>query len=313
MNESSGERYPIPLFFIILVLCLVTYTLLHAAGHTFIAFLGGADIRDQAFFSVPPFVSYESQVSGVFAHFVGLAGPIFPVIVAIISMILIPKTRNVVLEASKTIFCGLIIFSLGGNIISLILHSFGRNSDADTMAFFSKNPGANPMLVALACLFLITVILILIGKKANYKLIPGLYALLKQDGSTISNRKKKVVLTLMVLISFGLAGAILFSPGPPPDLLRRDLSKFSAREMILYRFDIKQDSMTFEYNIKRLKAEEFELSIKTDASKIILLSVKGKINDIDHRKFVLHKGIHFLMASNRNCHGILTMNKAESH
>lgn len=312
MNESSGERYPIPLFFIILLLCLMAYTLLHAAGHTLIAFLGGVDIRDQAFVRFPPFVLYGNQVSGGYAHFVSLAGPIFPVIVAIISMILIPKTRNVVLEASKTIFCGLIIFSLGGNIISVILHSFGRNSDADTKAFFMENPGVNPALVALACLFLITVLLILIGKKANYKLIPGLYALLKQDGSTISNRKKKVILSLMVFISFGLAGVILFSPGPPPDLLRRDLSTFTAREMILYRFDIKQDSMTFEYNIKRLKTEEFELLIKTDASKIILLHGKGITTNIDNRKFVLHKGIHFLMASNKNSQGILTMNEAEN-
>jgi hypothetical protein len=307
MTRTSGQFYPFPVFFVILMLCLITYTFLHEAGHTIIAFLGGADIREFTLLRLPPHETFGNQIGGVYAHLVSLAGPMFPVIVALIFMLLVPKTKNIVLETSKTIFTGLTIFALFGSIISLFLFIAGKNSDADTIGFFAQNPGVNPMLAALTCLFLITVLFALIGIKANYLVIPGLYDLLQKDSSTITNRKKKVVLSLIVLLSLGLAAACLFNPEKPQVLLRADLSTFTAGEVELYRFCIQQDSLIYEYTIQKLKATEFELSVRTDTSRSILFSGKGIAADIYQRRFVLHRGIHLLFAHNINGNGIFTL------
>ena len=312
MTKSYGQYYRFPIFLVILVLCMIIYTFLHEAGHAIFAFLAGADVRDIVVFSLRPHLSYADQVSGIFAPFVSLAGPMFPVIVAIILMLMTPKTNNVVLEAFKTIFTFLTAFSLLGTIISLFLYSFGLNSDADTIGFFSQNPGINPMLAAVACLFLIIILLGLIGKKANYLLIPSLFNLLQKNSSTITNRKKKVISSLLVLLSLGLAGACFFSPEKSYALIQTDLSTCANGEVELYRFDIKQDSLTFMYTIEGLNAKEFELFIRTDTSKTILFSGKEIIANIHNREFVLHKGLHLLLAQTINGNGIFSLNQMKN-
>jgi len=309
MARSSEQFYPSPIFLVIFVFCMIAYALLHEVGHAFFAFLSGADIRDIVIFSIHPHLSYTDRVDGILAPFVSLSGRMFPVVVTIILMLLIPKTNNVILEAFKTIFTCLTAFSLVGSIISLVLFSFGKNSDSDTMDFMVQNPGVNPMLAGLTCLFLIIILLMLIGKKANYLLIPGLYSLLKKDSSTITYRKKKVILSLLLILSFGLAGTYFFNQEKSQSLLRTDLSTFTSGEVELYRFDIKQDSLTFNYTIKGLNAKKFELLIRSDTSKIILFSGKEIIADVYNREFVLHKGLHFLLAYTINCNGILILNQ----
>lgn len=311
MTRPSGQFYPFPAFLIIFILCMITYTFLHEAGHAIMASMAGTEVSELVVFNIRPHVSYADQISGVFAPFVSLAGPMFPVVVAIILMLLIPKTNNALLETAKTIFTFLTAFSLTGTIIAVLLFSFGKKSDADTMNFFLWNPGVNPMLAATACLFLIIVLLVLIGKKANYHLIPGLYALLQTSSSTIANRKKKVILSLLIILSLGLAGACFFNPEKSQTLIRTDLSALNSGEVELYRFDVKQDSITYKYSIEKLNAKEFELIIRTDTSKTILLSGKDIIADIYNREFVLHKGLHFLHVYNINCRGIFTLNQLQ--
>jgi hypothetical protein len=186
MTRSTGQYYPFPLFLVLLVLCLMAYTLLHEAG--------------QAIFTS----------GGISEKFASLSGPMFPVLVIIFLLLLIPKTNHIILEASKTILAFLVAFSLVGKIIAIFLYRYGYYASADVIGFFSQNPAVSQMMAVLGCLLLITIILLLIGKKANYLLIPGLYNLLQQDGSTVTNRKKKVILSLIVLLSLGLAGICFF-------------------------------------------------------------------------------------------------------
>lgn len=309
MARSQGQSYPFPVFLVILILCMLAYTFLHEAGHAFVASLAGADVSDFTIFSFRPHVTYPDQTSGIFAPFVSLAGPLLPVFTAIFILLIFQKTNHAIAETFKTIFSSLTAFSLFGSIISLFLYSSGQNSDADTMGFFLQNPGVNPLLAALTCLFLIIILLVLIGKKVNYLAIPGLYYFLKSSGSSITYRKKKVILSLLVVFTMGLAGTFFLNFEKSQTLLRADISTFDDGETEIYRFDIKQDSIKFKYSIERLNAKEFDLIIRTDTSRTMLLSGRKIIADIYNREFVLYKGLHFLMVHNLNGNGILTLNQ----
>lgn len=309
MTRSSGQYYPFPVFLVILIISMIAYTILHEAGHAIIASLAGADVRNYEVFSFRPHISYADEVTGFFAPFVSLGGLMFPVIIAIVLMLLIPKTKNAILETGKTIFTFLTAFSLLGSIISLFLLSYGINSNADTLGFLTQNPGVNSYLASLFCLFLIIILLILIGKKANYMLIPGLKYLLQSSSSTIANRKKKVILSLLVILSVGLAGACFFNPEKPQELIKKKLSTLPFGESELYRFDINEDSITYKYSIEGLNAKKFELFIRTDTSNTILFSGKEIIANIYNRSFVLHRGLHILFVNNINGNGILIVNQ----
>jgi hypothetical protein len=276
------------------------------------AYLAGADVSNFEIFSIRPHLSYANQTSGFFAPLESISGPLLPVVTAIILMLITPKTKNVFLETFKTVFTFLTAFSLLGGIIAVTWYSMGRSSNSDILSFFTQNPSVNPMLVSAACLFLITVLLVLIGKKANYLLIPGLFNLLLKDGSTVTNRKKKVILSLLVILSLGLAGSCFFTPEKSQTLLRINLSSLNSSNMELYRFDVRQDSITYKYSIEGLNASEFELYISADSTRKILFSGKDIIADIYNRSFVLHRGLQFLFVRSTNANGVFTLNQLKN-
>jgi hypothetical protein len=309
MNRQTSNISHIVLFITIIGLSLLFYTILHEAGHAIMAILSGAGISEFVIFDLRPHVSYSGQVSGTLGRFVSLAGPAFPVLVNMILLALIPISRNFLLEAFKTCFTLITAFSLPGTIIATLIYAIGRTSDIDTVGFYSMNPGVSPFAMIFIWFSVFLLLLLLMIKRANYRIMPGFAGIPLRSGPYQGHMVRIVFMSLVLMTIIGIAGAWYFGKEKPVALFCIDLSTFSAGSVELFKFDVKQDSATFSFSIRGLEADEFELAVTTDTINKVLISGKGLTADIYDRSFVLKKGIHILKAYNKNSKGMLLVNQ----
>jgi hypothetical protein len=309
MDKQISNALHSILFISVIGFSLLFYIIIHEAGHAIVAVLCGSVIDEFAIINIRPHISYSGNAVSTLSRFVNIAGPIFPVMVNIVLLTFIPISKYFLLEAFKTCFTLITAFSLTGTAIATLLYMLGRTTDIDTIGFYSMNPGVSPlaMMFIWICIFFLLILMMI--KRANYRIMPG-FSLIPFRAEPLQGHLVRIVfMSLVLMTTISIAAVWYFRKGKPAVIYSIDLSTFTAGEVELYQFNVIQDSATFSISIRGLDAEEFELSVKTDTVKSILLSGKGIIADNYDRPFVLKKGIHSLTAHNMNGNGILLVNQ----
>lgn len=309
MDKQNSNFLHSILFISIIGFSLLFYTIIHEAGHAILAVLSGSVIDEFQIFNLRPHISYSGNGNNSLIRLVSIAGPVFPVMVNIVLLTFVPISKYFLLEAFKTCFTLITAFSLLGTVIATLFYMLGRTTDIDTLGFYTLNPGVSPFAMMFIWISIFFLLILMMIKRADYRIMPGFSLIPFRSEPLQGHLVRLVFMSLVLMTTISIAAAWYFGKEKPAVIYSIDLSTFTAGEVELYQFNVIQDSATYSFSIRGLDAEEFELSVKTDTAKSILLSGKGIIADIYDRPFVLKKGIHSLTAHNINGNGILLVNQ----
>jgi hypothetical protein len=310
VNKKPESISQLIVFVVITGISLIFYAILHESGHAILAILSGARINEFVIFDLRPHISYSGEISGITSRFINLAGPVFPVLVNMAFLALVPITKNFLLEAFKTCFTLITAFSIPGVVIATLLYVLGRTTDVDTISFYSMNPGVSPFAMIFIWLSVFFMMLLIMIKRANYRILPGFSSIPFRSAGPFQGHMVRIVFMSLILMTIiGIAGTWYFAEEKPASLISIDLSTISSGEVELYQFSVAQDSVTYEFSIRGLHADEFVLTVENEMTKTVLVNSKEINADIYDRPFVLKKGIHRLIVDTKNGKGILLINK----
>jgi len=193
---------------------LVVYTFIHETGHAIAALIFGARITsfNANFLSLSPHVGVDASFTTTQQAVFSLAGPLLPVLLLIVLLIVLPRQGNALTESFKMMAA----FSTLGSMLPWIalpwLFLAGQRPSDDVVSFLLSSGIYPPVVSAVASLSLAVSLAIFLGKVDGVK---GILARMTIGANEFlapeARRTLAVLVVLFVLVSglsFGIGAAV---------------------------------------------------------------------------------------------------------
>lgn len=264
---------------------ILIYTLVHEGGHAIAALLVGARITafDVNFVTGSPHVAWEGFVKPAGRAFIAVSGPVFPVIVWLLSLSMLRWHKAVSVRLGLFVASIMMISSLLPQVIIPVLYMLGLELGGEDIVGFIIYSKLHPLVVSGVFSMLVAIMVWLVFKLIKpFEIVKAPWEKFHSVGP-VSPRHRLMtgaVLLVIVLIAFPMVGRITSSnriqPRFPKEYdakVTRDFSNFANTWTSIYEFKV--DELKVYDMVYSLQASApTTLRLVTDSPKGIVFTGK---------------------------------------
>jgi len=264
---------------------ILIYTLLHEGGHAIAALLVGARITafDVNFVTGSPHVAWEGFVKPAGRAFIAVSGPVFPVIVWLLSLSILRWHKAVAVRLGLFVASLMVISSLLPQVIIPVLYMRGLDLRGEDIVGFIIYSGLHPLVVSGLFALLVAILVWLVSKLIRpLEIVKAPWEQFRSAGP-VSIRHRLMtgaMLLVIVLIAFPMVARLTTSNRHQPRFpkeydakVTRDFSNFANTWTSIYEFIV--DELKVYDMVYSLQASApTSLRLVTDSPKGIVFTGK---------------------------------------
>ena len=264
------------------------YTLLHEGGHAIAALLLGARITafDLNFITGSPHVGWEGFVKPAGRAFIAVSGPVFPVIVWLLSLSLLRWKKAVAVRLGLLVASIMIISSLLPQVISPLLYMRGLDLRGEDIVGFIIYSGLHPLVVSGVFAILVAILVWLVSKLIRpFEIVKAPWGQFRSVGPVSSRHRLMMgaVLLVIVLIAFPIMARVTTTNRNQPRFpkeydakVMRDFSNFDNEWTSVYGFTV-EEAKVYDMVYSLQASAPTSLRLVTDSPKGIVFTGKDSM------------------------------------
>lgn len=261
------------------------YTLLHEGGHAIAVLLLGARVTafDLNFITGSPHVGWEGLVTPAGRAFIAVSGPVFPVLVWLLSLSLLRWKKAVAVRLGLFVASIMVISSLLPQIISPVLYMRGLDLRGEDIVGFIIYSGLHPLVVSGVFAIVVAMMVWLVSKLIRpLELVKTPWEQFRALGP-VSYRHRLMtgaVILLIVLIAFPIMVRLTTTDRNQPRFPKEydakvttDFSNFDNKWTSIYGFTV-DDTKVYDMVYSLKASAPTSLRLVTDSPKGIVFTGK---------------------------------------